>query len=300
MDVDEGGGGAKERVAKQVNGTLALLPLALEVTAIVGLLIACHPPPARGSDHPETMDVETVLAQLAATRDRTGTVGGEARLKYWMGGGKLSGVTVRLVAQRGVGFHLWTLDGVDPGDELICTRGELIGISRRGQCQVREVCDTETLSRILSLPIGPDGLFDLATGSPFAIEHNHALIDHAPDDDAARVITLSSHEREQRIVVINVGGRWRVRSSELLGREAGAKVAYNHYRPVKDLVDGEAWQLPFSALMVPAGGTPSVVVKWEELRVGFDIAPEMFATAGRAGLPACPGPSPRPVPVVSP
>ena len=209
-------------------------------------------------------------------------------------------VKVRLVAQRGVGFHLWTLDGVDPTTEMICARGELLRISHRGQCQAREVCDAEALSRIMSLAIGPDGLFDLATGSPFAIEHTHASIDRAPDDDAARVITLSGDGREQRIVVVKRGGKWRVRSSELLGREAGSKIAYNHYTPVEAIVDGEVWRLPVSALVVPAGGTPAVNVNWTELRVGFDIPPALFATAAPVGLPACPGRSPLPAPAVSP
>lgn len=283
-----------------INAAWRLGGRSIAVAVVVTWTAACHPPRASLLDRSATESAESILAQVLAPWERIDAVGGDAGLTYDAANGMAAHVKVRVAAQRGVGFHLWRLNGETPTNELICANGVLVGIDHRGRCQVRRACNAETLAEFLSLRIGPDGFFQLATGNPFAIAHAEASLVPTHGDAASRTIRLSGGGAVQQVVVGRVGGEWHVLSSEPLAGNAGSRVAYNHYSAVTGAHASGVWHVPFSALVVPSGLEPSVVIKWTELHIGVGFAPDVFLTDGPADVPMCPGAAPMLAPAVTP
>ncbi len=195
---------------------------------------------------------------------------------------------MRVIAQRGVGFHLWTLDGEQVVDDLVCARGELQYFNHRAGCRARGRCNRDEIYRALSLWIEPDGFIHLVNGDPLVLPHTRASERPATGGERVREISLQGLRHRQEIRVKESGDDLLVLSSTIRRAATTEQVAYSHFSRVGD----QDTLVPYSAKLVPGGDRPSVVVKWEGIRVDIRPASESFELALPVSAPICPAPAP--------
>jgi hypothetical protein len=230
-----------------------------------------------------------LLARLAVRSQRVDSFGGEARLRYYLGNGDVVGRQVRVIAQRGVGFRLWTLEGDQVVDDFVCARGELRYFSHRAGCHMRGRCNREEIYRALWLWIEPDDLVRLMNADAFVVSHSGASVRQVKGNGRpTRDLSLWGPRHRQDIRVSENGDDLFVLSTVTRRASTIEQVAYTHFsRPSEGSV-----RVPYSVKLVPGGNRPSVVVKWESIQLDIGQRPGSFELAPPASAPACAPPAP--------
>lgn len=268
---------------------------------IIGLIFmfACGPVPLRPSEpHGAVRDshrVEHILEELKRKQQRITSFYGEANLKYFLPQGRWMVRHVRVVAVRGIGFHVWTLDGETPVDEFVCARGRLSVISKRNHCQLTDRCDRESIYRTLMLWIEPEGFLELVTGSAFAIAYSRSTIRSLGTGDRIE-IALSDGAVRQQIVASRSAGDWRVLSTTTARGTSTSEVRYTHFSRIPSRGRETAHLLPLSAMIDPPEPRVPVNIHWGDTRTGIPITPELFAVSTVSPLPPCSPLPTRPAP----
>ena len=223
-------------------------------------------------------------ARLEAKQAAITSFRAESVMDYWLGNQRIKG-TVKVMGKPGAFVRLNALSpaGGDVIADLSCDGSNFVMLDKQNNCVITGPCDEGSISQFFHVPLAPDDLFHLATGTtPFLGTAQKLSWDASAGQET---ITLEGDKGTQTIVVDARDGHTDVVSSHLQHDKDAWTITNKDFHDVT--AGGQTFRVPAKSRFEGSAQKSDLIVEWNELDLNLDLDEGKFHVAVPDGLPAC-------------
>jgi hypothetical protein len=247
-----------------------------------GLLALAPGCPARGIKQPgPTPEVEQVLADLQATRDRTRSFRAESVMDYWVGREKVKGTVLVMGRQSArLRFKALNPDAGSTAVELACDGPSFEYIDFHNNCQLTGPCTGDSIAQLLGVSLEPDDFLFLAVGTSPVIGPDPRGQVTWDGKQGAWIVELTSADNQwqQRLVLDGRNGR----SGDVLEStvrnargEIEWKLTNRDFAAVK-ATDGQPFRVPGKTRFEQPQEKADLIVDWKKRELNLELESHLF------------------------